>query len=53
MIKSEYIPQNLRGTLMSLFKVPLHLIVILLILTMETVLTLENVIQFLFLVIIC
>ena len=43
MIKSEYIPHNLRGTIMNIFKIPLHLIVIFLLIGMDKLFTIEKV----------
>jgi len=36
MIKSEYIPQENRGTIMNIFRLPLNAIVVILLLSVET-----------------
>lgn len=41
-IKSEYLPAKSRGTLMNIFKIPLNLIVIFLLLNMNTLFTLKQ-----------
>jgi ATP/ADP translocase len=41
-IKSEYLPEKSRGTLMNIFKIPLNLIVIFLLLNMNTLFTLRQ-----------
>lgn len=44
-IKSEYLPEKTRGTLMNIFKIPLNLIVIFLLFNMNTLFTINQLIK--------
>jgi hypothetical protein len=45
-LKSEYLPSEQRGTLMNIFKIPLNLTIIFLLLTMKWLFTIREVIGF-------
>ena len=44
-IKSEYLPEKARGTLMNIFKIPLNIIVIFLLFNMNTLFTINQLIK--------